>query len=273
MFGAPMTDAGGNNSAPNTTNANAGGLGTGDFRMPPRALWGVVPRACEHILKTLNNEHGTEYSFEVSYVEIYQDRIHDLLNGGARLHLVEEGGTDRDFVLDRPTIIRATSMVDIANILSTGEKQKTVFATQMNERSSRSHCLFSITLMQYNAERGFREKSKYNLVDLAGSERQKKSLTQGKRYVSWVFLAFSIYDICASCSNASLSVFLITSLHLPHTDSKKRKTSTSLWPRWSAASSVYPRPQQHTSRIETVNLPRCCSRPSAATPTARELCW
>ncbi len=60
----------------------------GFFMFPPRFLtagyvrslkslrpfWGIVPRACEQILDQLNNEHGTEYKFEVSYVEIYQAR-------------------------------------------------------------------------------------------------------------------------------------------------------------------------------------------------------
>lgn len=72
-------------------------------------------------------------------------------------------------------------MQEVVKILERGERQKTIFATSMNERSSRSHCLFTITLSQYNPERNFRERSRFNLVDLAGSERQTKAQTYGKQ--------------------------------------------------------------------------------------------
>lgn len=192
---------------------------TGQLTPADRSLWGVVPRACEQILHTLNHEHGTSYTFEVSYVEIYQDRIHDLLNGGARLQLIEDMANDRDFRLDNPALLRASSMKDVDHILATGERQKTVFATQMNERSSRSHCLFTITLTQTNVERNFRERNKFNLVDLAGSERQKKSLTHGKRFEE----AKNINKSLATLERCILCLSNPSTTHIPYRDSELTK--------------------------------------------------
>lgn len=148
-------------------------------QFPDKALWGIVPRACEQILETLNREHGTEYKFEVTYVEIYDNTVYDLLNGGKHIEVAEYRD---EFYLVDPKMWPARSMADIEDILTEGERQKTVHATGMNQRSSRSHCLFTINLQQDNEERGFHEKNKYNLVDLAGSERYNKSKTHGKRF-------------------------------------------------------------------------------------------
>jgi hypothetical protein len=192
---------------------------TDQVALPNRSLWGIVPRACEQILSTLNNEHGTTFSFEVSYVEIYQDRIHDLLNGGAKLHLIEDTAGDRDFRLDKPALVQARSMSDIESILAVGERQKTVFATQMNDRSSRSHCLFTITLTQSNPERNFKERCKFNLVDLAGSERQKKALTQGKRFEE----AKNINKSLATLERCILCLSNQGAVHIPYRDSELTK--------------------------------------------------
>ncbi len=70
-------------------------------------------------------------------------------NGGTLLKLIEDNATNT-FRLDHPHIVLCRSMQDIEKVLLTGEKTKTVHATQMNERSSRSHCLFTITLTQMN---------------------------------------------------------------------------------------------------------------------------
>lgn len=85
---------------------------TGVAAMPDRALWGVVPRVCDQILSTLNREHATVYDFEVSYVEIYQDRIHDLLNGGKKLDLEEvpTGERELEFRLKDPCLVGVKSM-------------------------------------------------------------------------------------------------------------------------------------------------------------------
>ena len=143
------------------------------------SLYGIVPRTCLHILNSLQADKGTVYTFKVSFVEIYLNKVSDLLNKGKRVKLKEqeEGSFSEDAKL-----VDIHDINSVWEILAKGELQKQMFATAMNSRSSRSHCVFSIHLHQTNVKNpGMVLDCVYRLVDLAGSERVKKSKAVGMR--------------------------------------------------------------------------------------------
>ncbi|KAL1429822.1 hypothetical protein MTO96_015685 [Rhipicephalus appendiculatus] len=126
------------------------------------------------------------YKVEVSYMEIYNERVHDLLDPrGGKQHLkVREHNILGPYV-DGLSTLAVSSYEEINNLMTEGNKSRTVAATNMNSESSRSHAVFNITLtclIRDNASGVTGEKvSKMSLVDLAGSERAVKTGAIGDR--------------------------------------------------------------------------------------------
>uniref|UniRef100_A0AAJ7SMS1 Kinesin-like protein n=1 Tax=Petromyzon marinus TaxID=7757 RepID=A0AAJ7SMS1_PETMA len=123
----------------------------------------------------------------VSYMEIYCERVRDLLAPRARGNLrVREHPLLGPYVEDLAKLAVA-SYSDIAHLIDSGNKARTVAATNMNETSSRSHAVFTIVFTQRRqadaADMGtLTEKvSKVSLVDLAGSERADSTGAKGTR--------------------------------------------------------------------------------------------
>jgi hypothetical protein len=141
--------------------------------------FGIVPRACLHILESLKSDKGTVFTLQASYVEIYLNNISDLLAKGKPVQLADMGNSK--FVL-HSTKMPINDINSVWEMLALGELQKQMFATAMNARSSRSHCVFTLYLHQSNPKnKSITLDSTYHMVDLAGSERVKKSLATGKR--------------------------------------------------------------------------------------------
>ncbi|ODQ49644.1 kinesin-domain-containing protein [Saitoella complicata NRRL Y-17804] len=149
---------------------------------------GIVPRMCQEMferVKQLEGKEGTECRIEVSYLEIYNERVRDLLNPNpkAKTHLkVREHPTLGPYVEDLSKLA-VTSYASVSSLMDAGNKARTVAATQMNETSSRSHAVFCISLTQTEkVGDGVGEKvSRISLVDLAGSERVKSTEATGVR--------------------------------------------------------------------------------------------
>ncbi|XP_029768921.1 kinesin-like protein KIF1C [Terrapene carolina triunguis] len=121
----------------------------------------------------------------VSYMEIYCERVRDLLNPKSRGHLrVREHPIMGPYVEDLSKLA-VTSFADIADLMDCGNKARTVAATNMNESSSRSHAVFTIVFTQrrhdYLTDLDTEKVSKISLVDLAGSERAESSGAKGMR--------------------------------------------------------------------------------------------
>uniref|UniRef100_A0A674K6L1 Kinesin family member 1C n=1 Tax=Terrapene triunguis TaxID=2587831 RepID=A0A674K6L1_9SAUR len=119
------------------------------------------------------------------YMEIYCERVRDLLNPKSRGHLrVREHPIMGPYVEDLSKLA-VTSFADIADLMDCGNKARTVAATNMNESSSRSHAVFTIVFTQrrhdYLTDLDTEKVSKISLVDLAGSERAESSGAKGMR--------------------------------------------------------------------------------------------
>ncbi|XP_066520581.1 kinesin-like protein KIF1A isoform X7 [Hoplias malabaricus] len=149
---------------------------------------GIIPLLCEDLFTKINdsnNDNSKSYSVEVSYMEIYCERVRDLLNPKNKGNLrVREHPLLGPYVEDLSKLA-VTSYNDIQDLMDSGNKARTVAATNMNETSSRSHAVFNIIFTQkrHDAETdNTSEKvSKISLVDLAGSERADSTGAKGTR--------------------------------------------------------------------------------------------
>ncbi|PSN43439.1 hypothetical protein C0J52_02647 [Blattella germanica] len=161
---------------------------------------GIIPRFCHELFERIasledSNVGSANISdsacVEISYFEIYNEKIHDLLggssDGGKRPPLkVREHPQFGPYVVDL-SVHGVTSYQDLQGWLTVGNSQRATAATGMNEKSSRSHSIFSIILTQTQEETVNEEchkhsrRSKINLVDLAGSERLSQTCASGDR--------------------------------------------------------------------------------------------
>ncbi|XP_077075278.1 kinesin-like protein KIF1B isoform X23 [Siphateles boraxobius] len=148
---------------------------------------GIIPLLCEDLFEKINDNNNEEisYSVEVAYMEIYCERVRDLLNPKNKGNLrVREHPLLGPYVEDLSKLA-VTSYTDIADLMDAGNKARTVAATNMNETSSRSHAVFTIVFTQrkYDGETDLSTEkvSKISLVDLAGSERADSTGAKGTR--------------------------------------------------------------------------------------------
>ncbi|KAM6969998.1 kinesin family member 4 [Aplochiton taeniatus] len=144
---------------------------------------GVIPRVVKKIFLEREKRTDCEFSLAVSYLEIYNEDILDLLSPSKDRPAISIREDPKDGIkivgLTERDVCSASEMV---NCLELGNSLRTVGSTAMNAASSRSHAIFTITMEQ---RRGGDKTdwivSKLHLVDLAGSERQKKTKAEGDR--------------------------------------------------------------------------------------------
>uniref|UniRef100_A0AAY4EY72 Kinesin-like protein KIF14 n=1 Tax=Denticeps clupeoides TaxID=299321 RepID=A0AAY4EY72_9TELE len=146
---------------------------------------GVIPRFCEDLFSRLSRSETT-FHLEMSYFEIYNEKIHDLLvvndQNQKKLPL-----RVREHPVHGPYVAELSTVIQIYGWLELGNKQRATAATGMNDKSSRSHSVFTLVMTQTKTESVEGEDhdhsiiSRINLVDLAGSERCSASHTVGDR--------------------------------------------------------------------------------------------
>ncbi|XP_071441737.1 kinesin-like protein KIF13A [Hetaerina americana] len=156
-------------------------MGSGDSK-------GIIPRLCDSLFERIAQKENAELSckVEVSYMEIYNEKVHDLLDPkpNKKSLRVREHNVLGPYV-DGLSQLAVTAYEDIDALMAEGNKSRTVAATNMNSESSRSHAVFSVVLTQTltdSASGVSGEKvSRMSLVDLAGSERAVKTGAIGDR--------------------------------------------------------------------------------------------
>ncbi|KAG9265937.1 chromosome-associated kinesin KIF4 [Astyanax mexicanus] len=144
---------------------------------------GVIPRVVRKIFQEKSKRMDSEFLLNVSYLEIYNEEILDLLctsKDKPVLSIREDPKEGIKIVgLTEKAVLTAQEMV---GCLEVGNSARTVGSTAMNAASSRSHAIFTISLEQRRgSEKSDAVVSKLHLVDLAGSERQKKTKAEGDR--------------------------------------------------------------------------------------------
>ena len=149
---------------------------------------GVIPKICQNMFERITDfqkDKNLTYTVEVSYLEIYNERVRDLLNPATKGNLkVREHPSTGPYVEDLAKLA-VRSFQEIEHLMDEGNKARTVAATSMNETSSRSHAVFTLTVTQKRHDVETRldtEKvAKISLVDLAGSERATSTGATGAR--------------------------------------------------------------------------------------------
>ena len=149
---------------------------------------GVIPRICQNMFERiteLQKDKNLTYTVEVSYLEIYNERVRDLLNPSTKGNLkVREHPSTGPYVEDLAKLV-VRSFPEIQHLMDEGNKARTVAATSMNETSSRSHAVFTLTVTQkrHDVETSMdtEKVAKISLVDLAGSERATSTGATGAR--------------------------------------------------------------------------------------------
>uniref|UniRef100_A0A8I6GLI2 Kinesin family member 4B n=1 Tax=Rattus norvegicus TaxID=10116 RepID=A0A8I6GLI2_RAT len=145
---------------------------------------GVIPRVIQLLFKEMEEKRDSEFTLRVSYLEIYNEEILDLLcsscEKASQIHIREDPKAGIKTVgLTEKTVSVASDMV---SCLEQGNNARTVAATAMNSQSSRSHAIFTVFIRQRKkTDKSSSFHSKLCLVDLAGSERQKKTKAEGDR--------------------------------------------------------------------------------------------
>ena len=146
---------------------------------------GIIPRSIDWIFNNIKNYPAQQFLVRVSFVEIYNEEVRDLLSKAKRQKLnVRE--KDKVFYVENVTVIQAENSQMTLDIMKAGRVNRATGATKMNPGSSRSHSIFSITVesstLDEQGEAHYKV-GKLNLVDLAGSERQSKTESTGERFI------------------------------------------------------------------------------------------
>ncbi|GMF25013.1 unnamed protein product [Phytophthora fragariaefolia] len=178
---------------------------------------GIIPRVMADIFDGIQNmQTDLEFIVRVSYVEIYMEKIRDLLKPTSTNLNVRES-RERGVWIAGATEICCASVEEMQDVMRIGGANRVISSTRMNNESSRSHSVFIITIEQRNIATGSMKSGKLFLVDLAGSEKVGKTHAQGQTLKEAQHINKSLSAL-GSVMNALTSGH--TSTHIPYRDSK-----------------------------------------------------
>ena len=183
---------------------------------------GLTPRIVEKIFDHIyESDEDAEFTVRISYVEIYLEKIRDLLEPEHNNLKLREGGYREGIWIQGVTEQYASCYEDVLDIMRTGNGNRVVGETRMNQRSSRSHSVFLLTLSQDHHLTSTKITSKLVLVDLAGSEKVGKTGATG-------LLLKQAQHTNRSLTYLGMVIKSLTenSSHIPYRDSKLTRILT-----------------------------------------------
>ncbi|XP_059092034.1 kinesin-like protein KIF12 isoform X7 [Tigriopus californicus] len=194
---------------------------------------GLVFRSFIYLYEQLKQKsNDSSYVIKASYLEIYNEKVIDLLNTGAKKSNlnVRWDKKSRAFVVDNLFSIECEELDDLVAVLEEGLKNRAIGKHNMNEHSSRSHTILTVHI--HSEEKATSEDNKgvyitrhgkINFVDLAGSEMTKKTKSEGKTLEeanninkSLMVLGYCIAQLSSQKRNDR-------GVHIPYRDSKLTK--------------------------------------------------
>jgi len=186
----------------------------------PDELQGLLPRSFKHIFAFIDTmSHNTKYLVRGSFLEIYNEDIHDLLSKSPKERCeLKDHPSGGVYVKDLSAFV-VKSVQEMNQVLEAGLSNRSTGATNMNEQSSRSHSIFLITVEQCGLGgdgQGHIRVGKLNMVDLAGSERQSKTGATGERLKEATKINLSL----SALGNVISALVDGKSSHIPYRDSK-----------------------------------------------------
>jgi centromeric protein E len=154
---------------------------------------GIIPLTVCEIFDQIKNTEDREFLIRVGYIEIYNEKIFDLLEEKT-VECTKIYETENGEVIVKQREIIATSPDEILKLYETGNLSRKIKKTNMNDRSSRSHTIFQITIESRDigktSDDGAVQVSHLNLVDLAGSEKaEDKSFCSDGKSINQSLLA------------------------------------------------------------------------------------
>lgn len=194
---------------------------------------GLIPRICKEMFNRMHigQKSGTGYKTNVSYLEIYNERVKDLLgstnNAGHGLRVREHRtlGPYVEGLSQHPV----ADYAEIQDCIDRGNTLRTTASTNMNDTSSRSHAIFTITFVQavFMDDMPSETVSKIHLVDLAGSERANATGATGERLKEGAHINKSLVTLGSvisalaeqSTAQSATSKALKKNAYIPYRDS------------------------------------------------------
>uniref|UniRef100_A0A8D0A571 Kinesin-like protein n=1 Tax=Sander lucioperca TaxID=283035 RepID=A0A8D0A571_SANLU len=183
-------------------------------------LRGIIPNSFAHVFGHIAKAEGdTRFLVRVSYLEIYNEEVRDLLGKDQMQRLEVKERPDVGVYIKDLSGYVVNNADDMDRIMTMGHKNRSVGATNMNEHSSRSHAIFTITIEC--SEKGVDgnqhvRMGKLHLVDLAGSERQGKTGATGQRLKEATKINLSL----STLGNVISALVDGKSTHVPYRNSK-----------------------------------------------------
>eukprot|EP00092_Neocalanus_flemingeri_P020290 GFUD01021979.1.p1 GENE.GFUD01021979.1~~GFUD01021979.1.p1 ORF type:complete len:1250 (+),score=420.04 GFUD01021979.1:230-3979(+) len=186
-------------------------------------LEGVIPRSVKDIFKYISENTDSEFLVKVSFMELYNEQLFDLLSNKPRkedtmVDIREDG--NKGIKIPGLTETPITSVDETMKMLEKASEGRVTAATAMNARSSRSHAIFTLGVeAKPKADPKAVTISKFHLVDLAGSERQKKTKAKGDRLKEGINInmgLLSLGNVISALGEENRG----PNSHIPYRDSK-----------------------------------------------------
>jgi len=239
---------------------------------------GVMPLAVSDLFNLVADDDDSTWRFGLTYVEIYNERVKDLLNPESKTDLEVREDAKKGTHIQGAVEVGVSSLQEIMEHMSRGSLHRTTEATNCNEVSSRSHAVLQVVVqaVQRYGEGGgqTRRVSKLSLIDLAGSERAYKTDNRGQRLMEGRNINRSLLSL-ANCINALADRTKKDLKHVPYRDSKLTRLLRDSLSGTSVSSMLCAVSPASDQFEETLNTLKCCLHPrfhrSPSTTTPRHV--
>ena len=185
---------------------------------------GLIPRIIEEIFASISEaDEELEFTVKVSYAEIYMEKLRDLIDPS---HLGTDFGGEkkkalrirqdklRGVYIEGITELYTSNPTEVLEIMMRGNVHRAIASTRMNQDSSRSHSVFTVTITNRNVRTTVSKESKLVLIDLAGSEMVKKTAASGQTMKE----AQTINKSLSALGNVIMALTM-RKKHIPYRDS------------------------------------------------------
>ncbi|KAF1480088.1 Kinesin-like protein KIF27, partial [Pygoscelis antarcticus] len=195
---------------------------------------GIIPRAIQELFQRISENHNIDFHVKVSYIEVYKEELRDLLEletSVKELHIREDEKGNTVIVGAKEFQVECAD--EVISLLESGNAARHTGTTQMNEHSSRSHAIFTISICQKQPAESQKNTeaaqdsswksvqmiaSKFHFVDLAGSERVTKTGNTGERFKESIQINSGLLALGNVIS--ALGDPKRKSVHIPYRDAK-----------------------------------------------------
>ncbi|NXA19979.1 KIF27 protein, partial [Ibidorhyncha struthersii] len=209
-------------------------IGGGHIASVAESEKGIIPRAIQELFQHISENRNIDFHVKVSYIEVYKEELRDLLEletSVKELHIREDEKGNTVIVGAKEFQVECAD--EVISLLESGNAARHTGTTQMNEHSSRSHAIFTISICQKQSAESQKNTdaaqdsswksvqmiaSKFHFVDLAGSERVTKTGNTGERFKESIQINSGLLALGNVIS--ALGDPKRKSVHIPYRDAK-----------------------------------------------------